>query len=170
VTTYVLASASGLTFALAFFLALSAAIALMIYILLTQPSPRRSELGLTTTRRTVGASIAAVCGGVVFLGIYFSSLAGFHSVTVADDHIQLESVVPPRSVSLTFEEIAAVSRRPAYKTRWRLEICTHDGHRFESAPGASRPVRDAVIEIDRRRAVARGSGPLAAAASEASCA
>jgi hypothetical protein len=166
----VLASTSGLTFALVFFLALSSAIAFIVYGLLTQPSARRAELGLGMARKTGAASIGAVCGGLVFLGVYVSSLAGFHSVIVDDDRIQLESVVPPRSVVLTLQQIATVSRRPAYKMRWRLEICTDDGQRFESAPGASAAVRDAVVEIERRRGVARGSGPLQAAAAEANCA
>ena len=170
VTTYVLASASGLTFAFAFFLALSVAIAFMVYKLLTQAPPRRGELGRGTVGKSAAASIGTLCGALVFLGIYFSSLTGFHSVIVDDDQIQLESIVPPRSIVLTLQHVATVSRRPAFKTRWRLEICTDDGQRFESAPGASAAVRDAIVEIERRRGVVRGSGPLQAAAAEANCA
>ena len=65
-TSYVLASASGLTVGFYFFLVMSAAIAFMIYVLLTQPSVRQSQLGLPTVRKAVAAPFAFLVWIVVF--------------------------------------------------------------------------------------------------------
>lgn len=150
-TSYVLASASGLTVGFYFFLVMSAAIAVMIYVLLTQPSVRRSQLGLPTVRKAVAAPFAFLVWIVVFSAIYFSSLAGFHTVTVGSDDIRVEYGIPRRSVGLRYSEIGDVIRRPAYKLLWRLEIYTLKGSRFESAPGSYRHIKEAAEDIERRR-------------------
>jgi hypothetical protein len=80
VPAYALASASGLTFAFYFFLALSGIVGLAVYVLLTQPSSRRSHLGLATVRKPIALPVALLVWLVVFSGIYLSSLAGFSRV------------------------------------------------------------------------------------------
>ena len=138
-----------------FFLILSAAIAFMIFALLTKPSVRRRELGLRTIRKALAIPMAIVIWIVIFSSIYFSSLAGFHTVTVGNDDIRLEYVIPPLSVSMRYAEIGDVMRRPAYKSRWRLEIYTPTGNKFESAPGSYREIKAAAedLELRRKRAV-----------------
>lgn len=92
--SYDLASASGLMVGFWFFLCLSAAIAFMIYALMSWPSVRRRELGLGVVRKTVAVPLALLIGVVIFAAIYLSSLAGFHSVTVGDDDVKLAYAVP----------------------------------------------------------------------------
>jgi hypothetical protein len=151
VTSYVLASASGLTFAFAFFLLLSAVIAFGIYALMTRPSVRRREIGLGTVRRSIATPVAFVIWVVVFSGIYFSSLAGFHTVVVSDEALRIEYAVPSRSVAVTYADVVEVTRQPAYKSLWRLEITTQHGRTYESAPGSSIRIKEAVEDIRRRR-------------------
>jgi hypothetical protein len=149
--SYDLASASGLMVGFWFFLCLSAAIAFMIYALMSWPSVRRRELGLGVVRKTVAVPLALLIGVVIFSAIYLSSLAGFHSVTVGDDDVKLAYAVPSLSVNMRYAEIGDVIRRPAYKSQWRLEVYTTTGQKFESAPGSYRPVKEAAEEISRRR-------------------
>jgi hypothetical protein len=151
VNSYTLASASGLTFAFYFFLALSAAIALMIYALLTTRSVRRAELGLPTVRKTIAVPFALLIGIAVFSAIYLGSLAGFHTITVGDTDVRMEYAVTRRSVALQYVEIGDVIRRPAYRMQWRLEIYTITGGKFESAPGSYRATKEAAEDIERRR-------------------
>jgi hypothetical protein len=154
--SYALASASGLMFGFWFFLVLSAAIAFMIYGLLSWPSVRRSELGLGVVRKAIAIPLAALSGVVIFAAIYLSSLAGFHNVTVGSDGVTLVYAIPPLSVNVHYAEIGDVLRRPAYKSQWRLEVYTMTGQTFESAPGSYRPVKEAAEEIERRRQTHRG--------------
>src|SRR5262245_28096872 len=147
---YALASASGLMFGFWFFLVLSAAIAFIIYGLLSWPSVRRRELGLGVVRKMIAIPLACLIGVVIFAAIFLSSLAGFHTVTVGNDDITLAYAIPPLSVSVRYADIGDVIREPAYKSRWRLQIYTTTGSRFESAPGSYRPVKDAAEEIGRR--------------------
>ena len=151
--SYVLASASGLAFGFAFFLLLSAAIAFMIYALMTQRSVRRSQMGLGTVRKSIAVPLAFTIGTAIFAAIYFSSLAGFHTVLVGEENIRIEYVVPSRSIPVPYGELVEVRRRPAYKSLWRLQISTRDGRSFESAPGSSKGIKDAVEDIERRRIV-----------------
>ena len=72
-------------------------------------------------------------------------------MTVHEDRIDVEYAVPPRSVALPLVEIGDVIRRPAFRALWRLEIYTVNGSRFASAPGSYRSIRDAALEIERRR-------------------
>jgi hypothetical protein len=149
--SYALASASGLTFAFYFFLVISAALALMIYALMTVRSVRRTELGLPTIRKIVAAAIAFLVWIVVFSAIYLGSLAGFHTVTVGDGDIRMEYAVPHRSAAVRYDEIGDVIRQPAYRMQWRLSIYTLTGSKFESAPGSYRSVKEAAEDIERRR-------------------
>jgi hypothetical protein len=149
--SYALASASGLTFAFYFFLAISAAIAVMIYALLTTQSARRRALGLPTVRKIIAAPLALLVGLVVFSGIYLSSLAGFHTVTVGDGDIRMEYAVPHLSLAVRYDEIGDVIRQPAYRMQWRLSIYTLTGSKFESAPSSYRATKEAAEDIERRR-------------------
>ena len=149
--SYTLASASGLMFGFWFFLILSAAIAFIIYGLLSWPSVRRRELGLGVVRKAIAIPLASLIGFVTFAAIFLSSLSGFHTVTIGNDDITLAYAVPPLSVSMNYAEIGDVIREPAYKSLWRLQIYTTTGSRFESAPGSYRPVKEAAEEISRRR-------------------
>lgn len=149
--SYVLTSPSGLIVGFGFFLGISAAIAFMIFALMTWPSVRRRELGLGTIRKSIAAPIAFVIWVALFSMIYFGSLAGFHTVTVDDDEMRLEYPVLPSSVTLRYTNIGDVTRRPAYKLQWRLEISTSDGRTFASAPGSRRVITQAAEEIERRR-------------------
>jgi hypothetical protein len=151
-TSYPLASASGLTFGFYFFLALSAAVALMIYVLLTRPTVRRRELGLGTVRKPIAAAVGVLVGITVFSGIYLGSLAGFHTVTAAADHLRLDYAIPRRSVVLRYADVGDVMRRPAYKLQWRLELYTRTGSKFESAAGSYASIKEAAEDIERRRA------------------
>lgn len=148
---YAVASASGLAFGFYFFLAMSAAIAAMIYALLTIPSLRRTEIGLPVVRKVVAAPFAFLIWVVLFATIYLTSLAGFHTVAVNDAGVRFDYVVPNRSISLGYAEIGDVIRRPAYRSLWRLQIYTVTGNKFESAPGSYRPIKQAAEEIDRHR-------------------
>jgi hypothetical protein len=149
--SYALASASGLMFGFWFFLILSAAIAFIIYGLLSWPSVRRHELGLGIVRKAIAIPMASLIGVVIFAAIFLSSLAGFHTVTIGNDDVTLAYAVPPLSVSMRYAEIGDVIRMPAYKSRWRLVVYTATGQKFESAPGSYRPVKEAAEEISRRR-------------------
>ena len=149
--SYALASASGLTFAFYFFLAISAAIAVGVYVLLTVPSLRRAELGLATTRKVVAAPFAFLVWIVVFSAIYLSSLAGFHALTVGDSVVRLGYAVPRRSVALRYDEIGDVIRQPAYRMQWRLSIYTNTGSKFEGAPASYQAAKEAAEDIERRR-------------------
>lgn len=148
---YVLTSASGLAFGFWFFLVLSAAIAFMIFALLTTATVRRRELGLGTVRKAIAAPVAGLIWIVLFSAIFLSSLAGFHTVTVSENDIRFEYAIPPWSVALRYAEIGDVIRQPAHKSLWRLEVYTTTGQKFESAPGSYRPIKAAAEEIDRRR-------------------
>jgi hypothetical protein len=65
--TYTIASASGLTFAFYFFLAISSIVAFAFYTLLTKPTARRSEMiGLGTVRKPVAAGLGLLVGITVF--------------------------------------------------------------------------------------------------------
>jgi hypothetical protein len=149
--SYVLTSPSGLIVGFCFFLVLSAAIAFTIYGLMTFPSARRTELGLGTVRKSIAAPVALAIWLALFSMIYFSSLAGFHTVTVDEEAIRLEYEFPPSSVTLQYADIGDVSRRPAFKLQWRLEITTPAGRTFESAPGSGRLIKAAAEEIQKRR-------------------
>lgn len=149
--SYVLASASGLTFAFAFFLLLSAAIAFAIYALMTRRSVRRRELGLGAVRTSIAAPVAFAIGIGVFAGIYFSSLAGFHTVVVSAEALRIEYAVPTRSIAVDYADLVDVTRRPTYKSLWRLEITTRDGRTYSSAPGSSTRIKEATEDIGRRR-------------------
>src|SRR4026208_2248505 len=153
--SYVLTSPSGLIFGFWFFLLLSAAIAFMIFALLAWPSARRAELRLGVIRKSGALPLAIRMWIVIFSAIYFSALAGFHTVTVGNDDIRLEYAIPRVSVSMRYAEIGDVVRRPAYKSRWRLEIYTPTGNKFESAPGSYREIKAAAedLELRRKRAV-----------------
>ena len=154
--SYALASASGLTFAFWFFLALSGAIAGMIYALMTSPSQRRREIGLGTVRKILAAPIALLIWAVIFAGVYLSSLAGFHTVRVDSAALRLAYAVPSWEITVPYSDIGDVFRHPAFKTRWRLEIYTRTGNRFASAPGSYAAVKQAAeaIEARRRRLIA----------------
>jgi hypothetical protein len=148
--SYALASASGLTFAAYFFLSLSGAIAAAIYVLLTRVSARRAHFATWTVRKAVAAPLALLICVLLFATIYFSSLAGFHTLSVGEAGILMDYAVPRRRVALGYDEIGDVMRRPAFRMQWRLEIYTLAGLRFESAPGSYRSVREAAQEIQRR--------------------
>lgn len=158
--SYVLTSSSGLIFAFWFFLGISAAIAFVIYGLLSWPSVRRREIALGVVRKAVAIPIACLIGIVIFTAIYLSSLAGFHTVTVGDDDVRLDYAIPPLSVSMRYAEIGDVIRTPAYKSLWRLEIYTLTGNRFQSAPGSYREIKAAVEDLDLRRKRARNASVL----------
>jgi heme A synthase len=138
-----LVSASGLTFAIYFFLAMSLAIAVMIYALLTSAALRRSEFSRWTMRKPLAAAFAALMFVVVFGGIDLSSFAGFQRVTITETGLRLHYVVLNASAELGSAEIGDVIRRPAFKTRWRLEIYTTTGNKYESAPGSYADVKAA---------------------------
>jgi hypothetical protein len=157
--SYVLTSPSGLIVGFCFFLLLSAGIAFMIYGLMTFPSARRAELGLGTIRKSIAGPVAFAIWLALFSMIYVTSLAGFHTVIVDEEVIRLEYEFPPSLVTLQYADIGDVSRRPAFKLQWRLEITTSAGRTFESAPGSQRFIKAAAEEIQRRR------GSVAAAAS-----
>lgn len=148
--SYELASPSGLMVGFWFFLILSAAIAFMIFALLTKPTVRRRELALGTVRKAIAVPLAFLIWSVIFSAIYFSSLAGFHTVTVGNDDIRLEYAIPPSFVSMRYAEVGDVIRRPAYKSLWRLEIYTPTGNRFESAPGSYREIKAAAEDLELR--------------------
>jgi hypothetical protein len=151
VTTYELASRSGLLVGFSFFLLLSGCIAFAMYALMTWPSARRTELGLGTIRKSVAAPIALVIWIAIFSMIYFSSLDGFYSVTVGDNDIRIDYVVPPSSVPLRYSDIREVARRPAHRLQWRLVISMSSGATLESAAGSQRLITEAAEEIERRR-------------------
>jgi hypothetical protein len=151
VHAYALASASGLVFAFYFFLALSAFVGLAVYVLLTQPSSRRSQLGLGTVRKWIALTIALLVWCVVFAGIYLTSLAGFHHVSLDDDGVRLEYAMPSRSLMVPYDDLGDVMRRPAYRQQWHLEIYTWTGTRFQSAPGSYAEVKSAAEALDQRR-------------------
>jgi hypothetical protein len=151
VHAYALASASGLTFAFYFFLAFSAFVGLAVYVLLTQPSSRRSQLGLATVRTSIALPVALLVWLVVFTGIYLSSLAGFHQVILDGDGVHLEYAVPRRSLMVRYADIGDVLRRPTYRQLWHLEIYTRTGTRFQSTPGRYAEVKAAAEDLDGRR-------------------
>lgn len=146
-----LASASGLNFAFVFFLALSAVFSLAVFALLTRPSSRRTDFGFATVRTSIALPVALLVWLVVFAGIYLSSLAGFHQVSLDADGIHLAYTTPPRSVMVGYADVSDVTRRPAYRQQWYLEIYTRAGTRFQSAPGSHAAIKAAGEEIDRRR-------------------
>jgi hypothetical protein len=148
---YALASASGLTFAFYFFLTISTAIGWMIYALLTMSTARRVQLAIPTVSKRLAAFLAVVVTIALFSTIYMSSLAGFHTVVAGTDRLQLDYAVPNRSIGLRYDELGDVIRRPAFKSRWRLEIYTRTGNKFQSAPGSYQYVKAAAEEIERRR-------------------
>ena len=160
--SYALTSASGLIFGFWFFLILSAVIAFIIYGLLSGPSARRRELRLGVVRTALAIPLAFLIGLVIFATIFLSSLAGFHTVTIGTDDITLAYAVPPLAVSMRYAEIGDVIRTPSYKSRWRLEIYTTTGQKFESAAGSYRPVKEAAEEISRRRQSERAELRLSA--------
>ena len=149
---YEVASPAALTFGFYFFLALTGAMALMIYALMTRPTARRAELGIGVVRNIVAVPFAAMVWIVLFSAIYLSSLSGFHTVTVREDRIDVEYAFPSMSVSLPLAEIGDVIRRPAYRSRWLLEIYTLTGRKYASTPGSYGSVRDAALDVQRRLA------------------
>ena len=148
---YELASPGGLTFGFYFFLALTGAIALMIYALMTRPTVRRAELGIGIVKNTIAVPFAGLLWFVLFAAIYLVSLSGFHTVTVREDRIDVEYAIPSTSISLPLSEIGDVLRRPAYRTLWQLEIYMLTGRQFKSTPGSYRSIREAAQDIERRR-------------------
>jgi hypothetical protein len=153
-TSYELASRSGLMAASGFFLILSAFIAMAIYVLLTRPSARTRALGIGTVGKAVAIPLAMLIWIVVFSAIYMSSLAGFHTIAVGDDEVRLEYAIPPMSVALRFGEVGDVLRHPAYKSQWRLELYTSSGARYQSAAGSYPQIKKAADEIARRQNLA----------------
>ena len=158
---FTVASAGGLVFAFYFFLVFAAALGLMIYVLLTAKTARRTEIGLPTVRKPYAAGFATIAAAVLFAMIYVESLMGFHTIVVGDTGVRCDYAVPHRSIALTFDEVGDVIRRPAFKSRWRLEIYTVTGTRFASAPGSYRQVKEAAEEMDRhlRHQVPTRPGP-----------
>ena len=148
--THVLASASGLMFGFWFFMAIAAAIAIMIYVLLTAVSARRPDFGQWAVSKPTAAAFAALVFIVVAAAIFLSSFAGFQRVTVGETGIRIDYVIPDAAVELRYREIEEVMRRPAYKSQWRLEIYTTTGNKYESVPGSYRDVKAAAEEIQRR--------------------
>jgi hypothetical protein len=149
-TTYELASRSGLLVGFSFFLLLSGGIAFAIYALLTWPSSRRAGLGLGTVRTSIAVPVALIIWIAIFSTIYVSSLAGFQAVTVGDNDIRIDYAIPPSSLSLRYPDIRDVVRRPAQRLQWRLVISTSSGAALESVPGSQRQIAEAAEGIRRR--------------------
>lgn len=151
-TEYVLASASGLRAGLGFAVALAAAIAASVYLLLTKPRFRRHELGPGAVRRPMALVVASVLALPVVAAIYWTSIAGFHRVTLGGRDLRLGYVLPERSVIVPYNQVVRVVRRPAYKSLWRLQVYTVDGRTLQSTRGAESAVVTAATALEQRLA------------------
>jgi hypothetical protein len=148
--TYVLASASGLVFGFWFFMAIAAAIAIMIYVLLTNLSARRPEFRQWAVKKPAGAAFAMLVFVVLATAMFLGSVAGFQRVSIDETGVRMQYLIPDAAVELRYHEIAEIMRRPASKSQWRLEIYTVTGNGYESVPGPYAEVKSAADEIQRR--------------------
>lgn len=103
---------------------------------------------------------ALIAGLPVFLLpvalVYVSSLSGFYEARLRDGNVTLSFLLRPGATSIPIEEISEIRGVPALKFRWRLEILTTDGRRFESATWYRLAVQESAEAL--RRGIA-ASGP-----------
>ena len=142
---YAFGSISGSTFAFYFFLAISLVIGIGTYTLLVHPEIRNILFHEWSPRiaRVVSLGFSAFLGLAVFLAVYFTSLDGFYRMRLREGGLQVDYILPKRTLTFAKGSIAEAQREPTFKQRWRLVLYTPSGQRFESTNASYSDVKKA---------------------------
>jgi hypothetical protein len=95
------------------------------------------------TARLVSLGVSAFLGLVVFLAVYFTILDGFYRMQLREGGLQVDYVLPKRTLTFAIGSIAEARREPAFKQHWRLVLYTPSGQRFESTNASYSDVKKA---------------------------
>jgi hypothetical protein len=158
--TFTFGSASGITFAFYLFLLIGLLIGFAVYWLLAHPEARKERFrSWPAASRPVAAVIGAGVALLVILGVYFTSLAGFHRLELRGDDLRVVYILPQRTEGFRRGQIAEVRRTSGYRGMWRLDLYTPAGRRVESAQGDYATVRQAWARVEAYLEPPSGSGP-----------
>ena len=137
--TFEFGSRSGSWFALGLFAALFGALGWGV----TREIRLRS---ITTSQR-----LARLIGFVLFVGplflVYASSLSGFYEAEIEGEVFRMRYLLPMVASEIPLADVASVEPIPWYRGRWRLEVVTSSGSRYESATWHREPVSESSVQI-----------------------
>jgi hypothetical protein len=138
---YELGSTSGATVEFVVFLFLSLGLALAVYGLLVRASSRRPPFqAQPAARGPVAAITGTLVFGLLFGGLYATTLRGFYRVELSEDEVRLYYLFPAHTVTLPRVELAQAERVPVHKDRGHLRLHTHQGATYQSALASDRVV------------------------------
>lgn len=144
-----IANPSDLVFGFWFFLGIAAVVGFGVTYLIWTTPQRFPALRFPRLHRTVAIVLGGGLSVVLFGWIYLSSLAGFHTVELREEGVNLHFALPSMRVDLPWTEIGEVRREPSFRGRWRLVFYRPHGARLASANGSYREVKRAWMATAR---------------------
>lgn len=111
-----------------FFLAISLALGVVVYIIMRRPETRRPDLArLGAARRSTALVVGGLTAVAIFGAIVASLFTGFRRIDVEDGQLRLVYWLPLSAVVIQRADVQGIETRRDYRGSWRVAIVDKSG-------------------------------------------